>query len=295
MESLLKVVALGSLAIAQVAMSDGQAPVASPQSALRSANPAGASPAGDIPGLPPLPKGKSTILGGEIRRIDPVRDELTLKVFGQRPIKILFDERTEVFRDGKRVPLRNLGPVDHASVQTLLDGTDVYALSIHILTLAPEGEYQGRVLTYNPETSELTMSSVVLREPIKLMVPSSTQVVRVGQPAFTALHPGTADLIRGALVSVQFQSDKQGRGVADHISVYALPGSEFVFIGNITALDLHSGILAVVDPQDDKTYQISFDSARLPVTQSLHTGDHVIVTADFQGARYIATAITINN
>ncbi len=55
--------------------------------------------------VPPAPKGKSTILGGEIRFVDPVRDELLLKAYGQKPIKILFDERTQVFKDGKRIPL----------------------------------------------------------------------------------------------------------------------------------------------------------------------------------------------
>jgi hypothetical protein len=120
---------------------------------------------GDIPGLPAAPRGKSTILGGEISIIDPVRDELTLKVAGQHPVKILFDERTQAFIDGKRISLRQLGHADHASVQTLLDGTNVFALSIHILSQSPQGEYQGRVLNYDSSSNQLTISSPMFPQP----------------------------------------------------------------------------------------------------------------------------------
>ena len=94
-------------------------------------------------GMPPLPSGKSTILGGAIRDVDPVLDRFTLRIVGEKPIKILFDERTQIFQDGKKVPLRDLKPADHASVQTILDGTNVFALSVHVLSKSPEGDYQG--------------------------------------------------------------------------------------------------------------------------------------------------------
>jgi hypothetical protein len=290
MQRLLALAALCGIAATQSSVAHPQSQVAVPQSELKSV-----SASGDIPGLPPRPQGKSTILGGQIRTIDPVRDELTLKAFGQRPLKILFDERTQVYRDGKKIPLRDLSPTAHASVQTLLDGTDVYALSIHMLSQSPDGDYQGRVLNFNSGTNELTINSVMFHEPIKLVVPPGTPVVRLGQTAFTAASLGPADLVRGALISVDFAPDGKGHGIANRISVLARPGSAFVFVGNVTALDIHAGTLALVDPVDDKTYQISFDSASLPTTQKLHSGDHVLVTADFDGARYVASVITINN
>ncbi|MGA2848728.1 MAG: hypothetical protein ABSE46_07020 [Terracidiphilus sp.] len=67
------------------------------------------SAAVDIPALPPVPGGKSTIMRGEMKKVDPVRDQITMKIFGQRPMKILFDERTQVYLDGKRTSLRYLG------------------------------------------------------------------------------------------------------------------------------------------------------------------------------------------
>jgi hypothetical protein len=276
-------------AIAQMSVAGAKSQVTGPQSALVSAS----APV-DLSALPPAPRGKSTILGGEIRKVDPVRDELTLKVFGQRPVKILFDERTQVYSDGKKIPLRDLASANHASVQTVLDGTNVYALSVHLLSRSPEGEYQGRVLTYDPGTGELTISSVTLREPIKLFVPENTPIDRAGQPAFSSLHPGSSDLVRGALISVKFESDKKGQGVASQVTVLATPGSAFEFVGSLSSLDMHTGLLVLVDPGDDRSYQIFFDSGILPASRNLHPGDHVRVTASFDGTRYVASALAAN-
>ena len=286
MKHVFAVVLLAGVTIVQIQAAGAQSQRPGPQPLLE---PAGSSV--DTPGLPAVPRGKSTILGGEIRIVDPVRDEFTLKVFGQRPVKILFDERTKVYRDGNMISLRDLGPSNHASVQTMLDGTNLYALSIHLLSQTPEGEYQGRVLSYNPDTHELTLSSAMSRDPIKLLVPASTPVSRVGQDAFASNHPGSSDLVRGALVLVNFQSNREGRGIADKIAVLAIPGAAFVFTGDISALDLHSGILVLIDSIDDKEYQVSFDSVRLQASKSLHIGDRVMIAAQFDGTRYVASTI----
>ena len=289
MKGLLAIAIFGGAAIAQPSVAAAQTQISMPPSELKSA--VGTA---SIPGIPLPPKGKSTIMGGQIQRIDPVRDELTLKVYGEHPMKILFDERTQVFRDGKRFPLRELGPADHASVQTLLDGIHVYALSVHILTSSPQGEYQGTVQSYNPATNQLIMSSVLFRQPIKLVVPSGTPVVRVGQASFASQPAAESDLANGSLFSVQFGSDNAGRAVASHISVLATQGSAFVFVGTIDSLDTHSGKMSIVDSQDGNTYQVSFDAISRTQTQTLHPGDNVMVTAAFSGDHYVASAINVN-
>jgi len=245
--------------------------------------------------LPPLPKEKSTVIGGQIKTVDPVRDQMLLRIMGRRPIKILFDERTQIFRDGNRIALRDLGPAAHASIQTVLDGTNIYALSVHLLSESPEGEYQGRVLNYNPDTSELAISSSIFRDPVRLFVPESTPVVRIGQPAFTRGQRGVSDLLEGSLIAVKFQPDNKGRSIAKQISVWAVPGSEFTFNGSLSALDTGAGLLAVDDPLDQKTYQIVFKSGMIPTAYNLRTGDHVIITAEFDGTHYVAVAIKMNN
>ncbi len=280
---------LGAVATAQLSITDANSQTMASQPASMSA-----SASVDLPALPPAPLGKSTILGGEIRSVDPVRDQLTLRVFGQRPVKILFDERTQVYLDGRAIPLRELRPAEHASVQTLLDRTDIYALSIHMLSRLPEGEYQSRVLNYNPSSLELAVSVGLSRQPIKLLVPANTPVIREDQVAGLSVPSGTSDLAKGALISIRFESDKQGRGVARQITILAAPGSAFVFSGNLSFLDVHSGLLVLIDTRDNKSYKIFFDSAEFPSSLNLHEGDHLKVTANYDGTRYVATALNVD-
>jgi hypothetical protein len=289
MDRLLAVFILGCAALCQLSATGAAAQVGNsqPGPSLGDASVEGGA-------LPLVPRGKSTILGGEIRSVDSVRDQLMLKIMGQRPVKILFDERTQVYRDGSRIPLRELAITDHASVQTVLDGTDVYALSVHLLSRSPQGEFHGQVLNYDPDTHVLTVRSSLSKDPVKLLVPPNTQIARVGQAAISSAHPGSSDLVKDALISVKFESNKEGLGVATEIAVLATPGDEVVFNGNVSSLDIHSGLLTLIDPRDGVSYPVSFDSAILKESKNLHVEDRVSITASFDGTHYTASAIRAN-
>jgi len=66
-----------------------------------------------------------------------------------------------------------------------------------------------------------------------------------------------------------------------------------VFSGSLSSLDLHSGLLVLVDSLDEKSHEIFVDFARFPTSQNLHDGDSVRVTAIFDGTRYTANAINV--
>jgi hypothetical protein len=288
MKRVIAAVIVGGLALGALPAARAQSEHSgSPASVLKSSDPAVASA-----DLPPAPSGKSTIFGGEIRSIDPVRDELVLKVYGEKPMKILFDERSLAYLDGKRIRLRTLRPEDHAAVETTLDGANIFAVSIHALSRSPEGDYQGRVMSYDPGSGALTITSSASREPFTVQVLKDASFARQGQPAFASAPSGPSDLQKGSLVAVDFESDRQGHGVASKITVFAVPGAAFAFSGNISALDMHIGSLVLTDPRDQRTYQISFDSAHLPEGKDLHIGEHVSVKADYDGAHYVANRIT---
>jgi hypothetical protein len=59
-------------------------------------------------------------------------------------------------------------------------------------------------------------------------------------------------------------------------------------------LDLNRGLLALVDPRDNKSYNVHFDPAARQWTRDLQQGADVTVQADFDGKRYEARAITVN-
>jgi hypothetical protein len=246
----------------------------------------------DLTPIPALPRGKSTILGGAIRNVDPVLDRFTLAIVGEKPIKILFDERTQVFLDGKKIPLRDLRPSSHASVQTTLDGVSVFALSVHILSQMHQGDLSGEVVSYNGATGDLELASGHGGQPMRFTISNDAKFERKGQGSFVASRSGPSDLQRGALVSLQFQPDGKGHATVNEVTVLATPGSEFVFSGNVVALDMHVGSMVLLDPNNNQTYQIEFNASSLASMPDIRTGQRVRVAAEYDGTRYLAHNVT---
>ncbi len=246
----------------------------------------------DISAIPPLPRGKSTILGGAIRDVDPVLDRFTLGIAGEKPMKILFDERTQVFLDGQRIPLSDLRPSMHASVQTTLDGTSVFALSIHILSRLQQGDYSGDVVYYDSSTGDLQLASGPGGAPLHFKIASDARYARKGQGSFIATQSGPSDLQKGALVSLQFQPDGKGHATVTEVTVLATPGSQFVFTGDLIALDMHVGSMVLLDPRNNQTYQINFSAATLPSMPNIHPGQRVRIAAEYDGTRYLAHSVS---
>lgn len=283
MVSLIVLVMLNALAAAQTL--PGKA-------ADKSGLPSASAPANSAK-LPPMPGGKSTVIGGEIRNVDPVRDQFTVKVFGGQSIKILFDERTQVYRDGERIPLLDLRPADHASIETTLDGATIFALRIHMLSQLPEGEWRGQVISYNPQIGELIIDVGLSHKPITLRVPAGIPMVRVGQDDSSEQQRGPMSLAPGSVVNVKFRGHGGDHGVATRVDILARPGSTFVFSGNLSFLDLHSGRFVIVDPHNSQTHQILFNPSLFLVSRELHEGLAVKVTTTFDGSGYVANTIAI--
>lgn len=248
-----------------------------------------ASPVNFAPDLPPMPRGKATVIGGWIGKVDQLRDQLTLNVYGGHPLKIFFDERTHIFRDGQSASLKDLHPGERVSVETLLDGDDIFARSIHSLTQSIDGQCHGQVLSFDAANRELLIRDGLAPQPIKVQVPAAATIVGEGQQTASV----TA-LASGALVTVTFRSDGGGHAIADKIAVLASPGSAFVFNGIVSYLDVHRGILVLTDPRDQSHYEITFDP-RSTVRNSLREGVGVTVTAGFNGEQYAAKQIVVHS
>ena len=95
------------------------------------------------------------------------------------------------------------------------------------------------------------------------------------------------------MVDVEFQSTGKGQGVATRIAILAIPGLEYIFSGRVTFVDVRAGKMAIVDPRDQRSYDISFNP-RSSVLGDVREGSDVIVTAVFDGTRYSANAIKLN-
>jgi hypothetical protein len=243
---------------------------------------------GTSPDLLALPPGKPTLLGGTIQHVDHVRDRLVLRVFGESRTAILFDERTRVFRGGKPASLDDLKDGERAYVDTMLDGTAIFARDIRIADRTPAGQSSGQVVDYRPSSGELIVRDTLSPEPVNMHLAGNAVILRgdrTVQPS--ELQPGT-------LVNLTFTAGGDTAPIVQRVSILASPGSAFVFVGRVEHLDLHRGVLVLMDPRDNKSYEVHFDPATRRLTRDLRIGAYVTVQATFNGSRYEGRDIAVN-
>jgi Domain of unknown function (DUF5666) len=278
----------GQSALASPAPSQPAISIIDDTEATRSANSEGVvDPASLLPDLPPLPHDKATLIGGTIERLDRVRDELTIRVFGGDRMKVDFDPRTDIYQNGEPATVADLRQGDRVYVDTVLNGNTVFARSIRLRTASSAtGESEGRVLAYRPDKGELTLRDALSPRSIKVRLDSSTEVTRNGKRVAANLVPGT-------LVSVRFGAEAKGRDLAREISILAVPGESFTFSGTVTSLDLRTGLL-VITSRERRQYEIFLDPQAINVDSDLRPGAQVTALTRFDGSRYVARQVTLN-
>jgi hypothetical protein len=247
-------------------------------------------PASLLPDLPSLPHARASLIGGTIDKLDRVRDRVTVRVFGGGKMTIYFDPRTHVYNNGVLVTASALSRGDRIYLDTILDGSTVFARSIRLRTsAAAAGTSEGIVLSYREDKRELTLRDTLSPQALKIHLTSQTQVVNGVNPI-----PATS-LEAGTLVAVKFSSQGNGRDVADQVSILAVPGSTFTFAGRVTGLDLSTGLLVLISDTDGKTYEIHMDPSAIAVSDNLHPGADVTTVASFDGSHYTARSLTVNS
>lgn len=245
-------------------------------------------PASLLPDLPTLPPTKASLIGGTIQRVDRVRDQLTVQVFGGGKMKIFFDTRTHIYEGSVLGSAPDLRIGDRVYVDTMLDGSSVFARNIRLAADAISGRSQGVVKSYRADKGELVLRDMLSPDPVKLRLTSRTQIVQDGHAAYAN------QLVPGTLVDVNFTSQKDGRD-AQQVSILAVPGTDFTFGGVVASLDLHIGLLVLTSSTDHKTYEIYLDPSAITVDDRLKLGADVTTVANFNGTRYVARSLTINS
>jgi hypothetical protein len=242
-----------------------------------------------MPDLLPQPQGKATLMGGTIVKVDRVRDQLTLNLFGGGRARILFDARTRIYRDGATAALGDLQNGARVYVDTVLAGVDVFAQNIRLRSDVASGQSSGQVVSYDAGAGFLVVNDAISPRQLRLRVSATTVISREGKTA------SANDLRGGTLVSVTFVPSPSGPPAAHTISILAAPGNTFVFLGRVIHLDLHLGLLVVANPHDQKSYEITFDPRTVGVTDSLREGTTVEVVARFDGSHYLASTIKVDS
>jgi hypothetical protein len=238
---------------------------------------------------PPLPEGKTTLVGGTVSSVDQVRDKMTVKVFGGGRWKIGFDERTHIFRNGAETTQLAIKKGERVSVDTMLDKShhEVFARNIRLGIPESPADVEGQITEVNPEHRTLVLRDQIGASPVRFSVSGDTRIIHGTRTV------SINDLRPGSLVHVQFSPDRPNRGLAREINIIAAPGSSFTFVGKITFLDMHRGLLALQNVTDDKNYEIHVNQIPADVKDGLAVGTEVRIVATFEGPKYTAQTIAL--
>jgi len=194
---------------------------------------------------------------------------------------VAFDTRTDFFQDGKPISYKSIREGQRVYLDTMLNGSTVFAKKIWIQSAADSGIGRGQVVEYNPERKILTVRDELSNQPVKMQV-TPTTVMKKGDATATA-----ADLVPGTLVSMSFGPQRELR----ELTLLARPGTTFVFAGRITYLDMSRKLIAIDNRTDNKKYDVSVDAIAPSVLRQLHEGSEVNVSAVFDGTGYAARSI----
>jgi len=237
---------------------------------------------------PPFPKGMTTLVGGVISSIDPIRNHLTISIYGGGRWTVFYDERTRIFRNGAEATSLTLKKGERVYIDTMLDnnGRDIFARNIRVGVTAPPAVVEGQILDVDLSRSLLTLRDSINTVPVYFSVDNNTRISR-GASAISLreLHPGS-------LVRVKFAAESANRGLARDITIIAVPGSSHTFAGPITFLDTHRGILAVHNNLDNKSYDLHLSPSQANSSQ-LAVGAEIMVTATFEASQYAVQQITV--
>jgi Domain of unknown function (DUF5666) len=236
----------------------------------------------------PVPRTTTSLVGGTIS-VDRMRNRLKVKVFGGNTWTVNFDERTHIFHNGAETTQLALKKGERVYVDTQLDNNrhDIFARNIRVGVAPLPADADGQIVEVDTKHNELTLRDTINSVPVHFAVDQETRISNGQTPAaFKDVKPGT-------LVHVRFAADRPNRGLAREINILAAPGAAFTFMGKITYLDMHRGLLAIQNAGDDKNYEIHFSPSRTEAAQRLVVGADVRVVATFAGSEYRAQSVNI--
>lgn len=235
--------------------------------------------------LPELPNNRVTLIGGTVKSLDEVMNRMVVQPFGgKQKFEIRFDSRTRFYRDGKPITQREIQQAQRVYVDTMLNGSRVFAKSIWIQTQVEQGLSRGQITDVNPEHRTLTIRDELSQQPVRFQLASGSVIRKNGQPATIA------DLREGALVALHFSP---GRELSE-VTVLATPGASFSFAGRVTYLDLSRKLIAIANQSDGKNYDIYMDAIAQSIMRQLREGLNVTVSAVFDGSRYSARQVQVS-
>ena len=216
--------------------------------------------------------------------LDEVMNHMIFQPFGDKKrVAVSFDTRTHFYRDGQPISYREIKQGQRVYLDTMLNGSKVFAKSIWIQGVAVSGLGRGQIVEFDQARNTLTVRDELSSQSVKMKLTPGTVIRSSDKPA------SRTDLVPGALVSLRFGPNRE----LQEVTLSAKPGSEFTFAGRVTYLDLSRKIIAIDNQSDRSKYDISIEAVPVNVVRQLHEGDNVSVVAVFDGSRYEARRVEL--
>ena len=236
--------------------------------------------------LPPLPHNEVTLIGGTVVRLDEIMNRMVVQPFGgKQKLNIAFDTRTHFYQNGKPISEREIKQGQRVYLDTMLNGSRVFAKTIWIQTLVDSGVGQGQIVDFDDGRQVLTVRDELSSQPLKMRLSPATVIRKGEQPA------SRSDLVQGALVALTFGPQRELR----EIRVLATPGTSFTFAGRVTYVDMSRKMIAIDNRSDRKKYDVSVNAIPLNVMRQVREGSDVSVSAVFDGNQYDARSVSLGN
>lgn len=228
-------------------------------------------------------RGKTTLVRGVLERLDPIHDQLLVRPFGGKHVRIAFDTRTELVHGNTRTSVTNIPAGSIVSVDTVMDNGRMFARTVRLPSMAA-GDLYGQVVRYDAAKSEILLRDPGSPDNVALRVTAKTVVVNRDQPSSVqALAPGM-------LVQVKFVPAQND---ATHIQILAERGNAFTFAGRVVSVDLRTRLVALSNDSDQTVRELSIASLDPTSLRLLREGADVNIQADFDGDRYNARTVTL--
>jgi hypothetical protein len=226
--------------------------------------------------------GKVGLVRGVVAKLDPIRDQLTVRRFGGSDIRINFDGRTQLPAGSTLTRLSTLPVGSVVSVDTVIDNGKLFARSVRISS-ANAVELSGQVVDYDATRSQLTLHDPLSPENVSLRVAPSTKILDRGKPATSQT------LSSGMLVRVWFSAAQH---MASQVEILAERGNSFTFEGRIISVDLRSRVIALSNNTDQSLWELAFGTLDSTSLGLLQEGADVNIQAEFDGERYNIRTVT---
>jgi hypothetical protein len=237
------------------------------------------------PGLGPdeLPRGKTSLVRGVLKRLDPVHDQLLIHAFGGGDVRVAFDPRTQMLAGNERTPFTSLPVGSVVSVDTVMDGGKLFAVSVRAGTTTAS-EMDGQVVRYDAAKSQLTLRDPMSPENFSVKITSSSVLLNQGKAT------SAQNLVAGTLVRAWFSGAQR---TVTKLEILAEPGHSFTFQGKVIAVDLRSRVLSLSNDTDDSIRELAIDSLDSASLGLLKENASVRILAEFDGERYKVRSLSL--